>query len=281
MMKRLKLTVLVVALILTMVIPATAATNNVTVKIDGAAVAFPDQKPYIDSNDRTLVPMRAPMEAMGATVDWDNAARQAIFEKDGTKVVFTIGSRAYTINGANRTMDTQAVITGDRTCIPIRYAAEAVGATVTWDGATRTVLISTRAAEPGELKVEPEFGATIGNSDMRYFNIVLTNEENFPGYKFRVVCTNHPEFNTYAMRLPKPYSTEFQYQIRNMDRWTSDIQWFVHTYSDAYDPPAQVGEVVEYTVYMKDSSNQIVGIWKGSATLSDQGKKVPGPVRVQ
>ncbi len=149
MMKRLKLVALVAILIMAMVIPVSAAAPNVTVKIDGAAVAFPDQKPYIDSNDRTLVPMRAPMEAMDATVDWDNAARQAIFEKDGTTVVFTIGSRTYTINGVNKTMDTQAVITGDRTCIPIRYAAEAIGATVGWDGATRTVLISTKASVVG------------------------------------------------------------------------------------------------------------------------------------
>jgi len=148
MMKRLKLVALVAILIMAMVIPVSAA-NDVTVKIDGAAVAFPDQKPYIDSNDRTLVPMRAPMEAMGATVDWDNAARQAIFEKDGTTVVFTIGSRTYIINGVNKTMDTQAVITGDRTCIPIRYAAEAIGATVGWDGATRTVLILTKASVVG------------------------------------------------------------------------------------------------------------------------------------
>ncbi|KUG05250.1 n-acetylmuramoyl-l-alanine amidase [hydrocarbon metagenome] len=149
MMKRLKLVALVAILIMAMVIPVSAAAPNVTVKIDGAAVAFPDQKPYIDSNDRTLVPMRAPMEALGATVDWDNATRQAIFEKDGTTVVFTIGSRTYTINGVNKTMDTQAVITGDRTCIPIRYAAEAIGATVGWDGATRTVLISTKAGVVG------------------------------------------------------------------------------------------------------------------------------------
>jgi len=279
MMKRLKLVALVAILIMTTVIPVSAA-NDVTVKIDGAAVAFPDQKPYIDSNNRTLVPMRAPMEALGATVDWDNVARQAIFEKDGTTVVFTIGSRTYTVNGTNKTMDTQAVITGDRTCIPIRYAAEAIGATVSWDGATRTVLILTQTTS-GLVEVEPEFRVKVGNGD-RYMTLVTLNDrEDQSGYKFRVECTSHPEFNTYTMRLPKPYSIEFQYDNIIMDDWTSDADWYVHSYSDAYDPPAQIGQVVEYTVYMKDSSDQIVGIWKGSATLSDQFKEVPGPIRVQ
>lgn len=144
-MKKLKLVALVAILIMALVLPVSAATPNVTVKIDGTTVAFPDQKPYIDGNSRTLVPMRAPMEALGATVDWDNSARQAIFVKDGTKVVFTIGSKTYTVNGSNRNMDTQALITGSRTCIPIRYAAEAIGASVNWDNTNKIVLISTKA----------------------------------------------------------------------------------------------------------------------------------------
>jgi len=104
------------------VAPAFAA--DVQVVIDGQAVVFADQQPYIDSNDRTLVPMRTPMEAIGATVSWDAENQQASFEKDATIVVFTIGSSTYTINGVEAEMDTAAVITGDRTCIPIRYAVE-------------------------------------------------------------------------------------------------------------------------------------------------------------
>ena len=38
-----------------MIAPMAEAAPDVTVKVDGNVVAFPDQKPYIDSNDRTMV----------------------------------------------------------------------------------------------------------------------------------------------------------------------------------------------------------------------------------
>ena len=41
----------------------------ITVKVDGNPVIFPDQAPYLDAQDRTLVPIRFPMEALGVTVD--------------------------------------------------------------------------------------------------------------------------------------------------------------------------------------------------------------------
>ncbi len=147
--------IIILVLIMSLIITMSAfAAQNVTVTVNGASVTFPDQQPYIDSNDRTLVPMRAPMEAIGCTVEWNDSLRQATIQKDGTVVVFTIGSTVYTVNGEAKQMDTIAVITGDRTCIPIRYAAEAVGATVGWDNATRTVGITTGGQPP----VNPEPG---------------------------------------------------------------------------------------------------------------------------
>ncbi len=97
-----------------------------------------------------MVPVRAPMEAIGCTVDWDAAKRQAIITKDGTKAVFTINSDTYTVNGVKKTMDTQAVIVNSRTAFPIRFAAEAMGATVGWDANTYTVIITT-----GQVPVQP------------------------------------------------------------------------------------------------------------------------------
>ncbi|WP_278398519.1 copper amine oxidase N-terminal domain-containing protein [Lactobacillus acetotolerans] len=95
-----------------MIAPMAEAAPDVTVKVDGNVVAFPDQKPYIDSNDRTMVPVRAPMEAMGCQVDWGDQTRQATITKGETTAAFTIGSNTYAVNGQNKTMDTQAVITG-------------------------------------------------------------------------------------------------------------------------------------------------------------------------
>ncbi len=113
---------------------------NVTVK--GEAVAWTDAIPYIDENSRTMVPLRAVATALGLTVEWDSAAREASFS-DGTKTIyFPIGSsEARTGDGEPVVMDTAAVIQGGRTFAPIRYLAEFFGYTVSWDGATRTVII--------------------------------------------------------------------------------------------------------------------------------------------
>ena len=56
----------------------------------------------------------------------------------------TIGSAAYTVNGTEKTADVAPFISGGRTMVPVRFAAEAFGSKVipTYDenGATADVL---------------------------------------------------------------------------------------------------------------------------------------------
>ena len=47
-----------------------------------------------------MVPVRAPMEALKATVMWDPKTQQATINKDNRNVVFTVGSSSYTVQGA-------------------------------------------------------------------------------------------------------------------------------------------------------------------------------------
>ncbi len=90
-----------------------------------------DAAPYVDSNWRTMVPIRALAEAFDATVTYDNDDRTVTIEYDKETIVMTIDESAYTINGEEAEMDTEAVIKGDRTYVPVRFAAEAMGFTVT------------------------------------------------------------------------------------------------------------------------------------------------------
>ncbi len=118
-------------------IPAAA----VGVRVGGVPVRWTDAAPFIDANSRTLVPLRAVAEALGLTVSWDGAKREAVFT-DGTKTVwFPIGSSTARTDAGTMEMDTAAVIVGERTYAPVRYLAEYFGFTVDWDGASRTVLI--------------------------------------------------------------------------------------------------------------------------------------------
>ena len=124
-------------------IPPSRQTAAVEVMVNGAYVPWTDAWPFIDANDRTMVPLRAVAEAMGLSVSWDSARREASFTDGSKAIFFPIDSRtAHTDGGGQIPMDTAAVIVNDRTYAPIRYLAEFFGFHVDWDGETRTVLIT-------------------------------------------------------------------------------------------------------------------------------------------
>ncbi len=115
--------------------------NKITVFAHGNKVEFDDVEPII-KNDRTLVPMRAIFEALGAEVTWDNTERAAIGKKDGNTVKIKIGEAALYKNGERIELDCAAEIANDRTLVPVRAIAEAFGAHVDWDNDTRCVIIT-------------------------------------------------------------------------------------------------------------------------------------------
>ena len=121
---------------------APTPSGSVNVTVNGVSVPWTDAVPFIDENSRTMVPLRAVAEALGLTVSWDGAAREASFTDGSKTIVFPIGSsEARGEDGSAIRMDTAAVIVNDRTFAPIRYLAEHFGFTVSWDGATKTVVI--------------------------------------------------------------------------------------------------------------------------------------------
>ena len=122
------------------------ADSNPSVVVDEQHVHFSEDMgmPFVDDNNRTQVPLRVTMEAMGAKVSWDSGVRTAIVSKGSVTVRVPIGAEFVWINGEKKTNDTAAVIVNDRTYLPIRIVAEALGADVDWDGEAKTVQITTQ-----------------------------------------------------------------------------------------------------------------------------------------
>ncbi|MZP30409.1 DUF1343 domain-containing protein [Heliobacterium undosum] len=112
----------------------------IRVVVDGREVPF-DSAPYLDRNDRVMVPLRAIVEALGASVTWNGATGTITVEKAGNRSLFTVGSPSAVIQGEKKRLDAAPVILGARTMIPARYVTEAVGGAVEWDGARRTVIV--------------------------------------------------------------------------------------------------------------------------------------------
>lgn len=111
----------------------------ITVKVDGKALKL-DQPPVIQDG-RTLVPLRAIFEALGAQVKWDAEAQSVIAEKRLDIISLVIGDNKLNINGDEKTLDVPAQIIEGRTMVPVRAISEAFGAKVDWNAATGTVTV--------------------------------------------------------------------------------------------------------------------------------------------
>ncbi len=108
--------------------------------INGKRVNF-DQQPII-KDGRTLVPVRAIFEAMGAVVGWDGETQTVVAERNGTIIKITINDTTMYKDDNPITIDVPAVIENSRTLVPARAISEAFGAEVTWDDNERAVNIT-------------------------------------------------------------------------------------------------------------------------------------------
>jgi len=147
-MKKATIVTLALVMCLSLIpIPASAATG-VTVILDGEVMSF-EVEPRI-MNGRTMVPLRAIFEAMGATIEWDGVTQTVRATKGSTVVVLVIGDTRPTVNGEVVAIDQPGVIVNGRTLAPLRFVAEAFGGTVEWDGGTQTATITSAAAPTPE-----------------------------------------------------------------------------------------------------------------------------------
>jgi len=110
--------------------------NNVPVAMDVA--------PYL-KNDRTYLPIRYIANACGVPDDnilWNADDASVVLIKGDRVVKLVIGSNVMLINGVPFTMDVAPeIVDPGRTMLPLRWAAQALGATVEWDAATQSVTV--------------------------------------------------------------------------------------------------------------------------------------------
>ncbi len=116
--------------------------QDIKVFVDGYEVIF-DQKPIIE-NSRTLVPMRAIFEALGARVEWFAKTENILAVNGETEIIMKIGSPSMFVNGTDTiTLDTAPKIKNSRTLVPLRAVSEVFDAEVEWNNSERTVTITT------------------------------------------------------------------------------------------------------------------------------------------
>ena len=116
--------------------PAFAA--SVTVTVNGQQVNF-DQPP-VERAGRVFVPLRGVFERLGASVVYQSGLINAT--GNGRNISLRIGSTQATVNGQTQALDVAPFLIGSRTLVPLRFVAQALGASVDWNNSTSTVTIT-------------------------------------------------------------------------------------------------------------------------------------------
>lgn len=125
-------------------VEAAASPSVIHIKINGVDVPYDNNYgfPFIDQNNRTQVPLRVTLEALGAIVYYDQNLKVAYIAYNTHVISVPINESYIIVDGKKVMNDTSAVIYNDRTYCPIRIILESLGATVNYDSASTTVNIS-------------------------------------------------------------------------------------------------------------------------------------------
>lgn len=118
--------------------------NNPKMLINGTETDIDSGKntsPIIDNN-RTLVPIRAIIEAFGGSVNWIESSKTTQLNYRGSTIELVTNSKDAYINGTENTLDVPPKIIDGRTMLPIRFIAEGFNLDVAWNEAYSTIAIS-------------------------------------------------------------------------------------------------------------------------------------------
>lgn len=116
------------------VVDETAVGGKIRVVYNGTDIdfeAYDGVYPVIE-NGRTLIPIRALAETVGAKVGWIEATKKITITKDDTQIIMFLDNPTATVSGKSVTLDVPPATRSDRTMVPLRFASESLGLEVKW-----------------------------------------------------------------------------------------------------------------------------------------------------
>lgn len=125
-----------------------ADSDAITVTVNGKILETPIPARLV--NDRTMLPMRAVFEALGANVTWVGEDSLIFAAKGNILITLKIGEPNIVVQTTEDTgntviaLDAAPFIDGDYTLVPVRAAAEGLNADVEWIDETNTVMINSK-----------------------------------------------------------------------------------------------------------------------------------------
>ena len=138
----------------------------ITLNLDGEILPEADMPPIILDN-RTFVPVRHVLEAMGAVVDFHGEHQRIMIAFGDSMIVMHIGQYYFNLDDAVLYMDVAPQIINDRTLVPVSFIANALGFEVYWENETATVYLTAPQAPAADY---PEDTPPEGNGDDAHHN---------------------------------------------------------------------------------------------------------------
>lgn len=90
------------------------------------------EAPLILINGRVMVPLRFIAETLSAQVEWDGTEKKITVTSLNNEIKLWLGKSFALINGKQFSLESPPVLIEGRVLIPVRFIAEALGATVNW-----------------------------------------------------------------------------------------------------------------------------------------------------
>lgn len=134
-----------------------AANDNISVYVNNEKVSFDVQPQTI--NGRTMVPMRAIFEKLGAEVFFFSDEQAIVAVKENLGLVIYLNQEIGGLYDANTDevikiikFDTPATVVNGRTLVPIRTISDSFGYDVKWDNQTKRIsIVSPDASKPDDI----------------------------------------------------------------------------------------------------------------------------------
>lgn len=126
----------------------------ITMQINNPKMSVNNQEEEIDPGNgttpvvvsgRTLVPIRAIVEAMGGSAEWNGELKETSLSYNDNKIRLVIDSTLAYVNDEEKILDVAPTVINNRTMLPIRFIAENVGFDVEWNQETQTITIKDKA----------------------------------------------------------------------------------------------------------------------------------------
>lgn len=100
-----------------------------------------NQSPII-KNNRTLVPLRTIVEALDASVNWNQNTQTVTIQSSNKTISIPINSHKALVDGKEIFLDTPAQLIDNTTMIPLRFIAEQLDAHISWNNTSYSIQIS-------------------------------------------------------------------------------------------------------------------------------------------